>query len=53
MGSLSIVTDSCGDPRCVIATLSVDVRAFADVDDAFADAYGAWDRLLETWSARC
>jgi uncharacterized protein YhfF len=53
VGSLSIVTDSRGDPVCVIETLAVDVRAFADVDATFAYDYGEWDRTLETWRARC
>jgi uncharacterized protein YhfF len=53
VGSLSIVTDSRGDPVCVIETFAVEVKAFADVDDSFAHAYGEWDRTLETWRARC
>lgn len=53
VASLSIVTDSRGDPVCVIETLAVDVQAFADVDEAFAYDYGEWDRILETWRARC
>lgn len=53
VGSLSIVTDSRGDPVCVIETLAVDVKVFADVDATFAYDYGEWDRTLETWRARC
>ena len=53
VGSLSIVTDSRGDPVCVIETLAVDVKAFADVGEAFAYEYGEWDGTLETWRARC
>jgi uncharacterized protein YhfF len=53
VGSLSIVTDSRGDAVCVIETLTVDVKAFADVDATFACDYGEWDRTLETWRARC
>jgi uncharacterized protein YhfF len=53
VGALSILTDGRGDPVCVIETLAVDVKAFADVDAAFAYDYGEWDRTLETWRARC
>ena len=53
VGSLSIVTDSRGDPVCVIETLAVEVKAFADVDEPFAYDYGEWDRTLATWRARC
>jgi uncharacterized protein YhfF len=53
VGSLSIVTDSGGDPVCVIETLAVEVKAFADVDEPFAYEYGEWDRTLETWRAHC
>jgi uncharacterized protein YhfF len=53
VGSLSIVTDSRGSPVCVIETLAVDVKAFADVDETFAYDYGEWDRTLATWRARC
>jgi uncharacterized protein YhfF len=53
VGSLSILIDSRGDPVCVVEALTVDVKAFADVDAAFAYDYGEWDRTLETWRARC
>jgi len=53
VGSLSIVTDGRGGPVCVIETLAVEVKAFADVDEIFAYDYGEWDRTLETWRARC
>jgi uncharacterized protein YhfF len=53
VGSLSIVTDSRGDPVSVTETLAVDVKAFADVDESFAYDYGEWDRTPETWTARC
>jgi uncharacterized protein YhfF len=53
VGALSIITDGCGDPVCVVETLAVEIKAFADVDAAFAYAYGEWDRTLETWRAHC
>src|SRR5215831_13149860 len=53
VGSLSIVTDGCGEPVCVVETLTVEMKSFADVDAAFAYDYGEWDRTLETWRARC
>lgn len=53
VGSLSIVTDSNGDPVCVVETIAVDIKGFVEVDAAFAYAYGEWDRTLETWRARC
>lgn len=53
VGSLSIVIDGRGDPVCVIQTLTVDVKTFAEVDETFAYDYGEWDRTLETWRARC
>jgi len=53
VGSLSIVIDGRGDPVCVIETLAVEVKAFVDVDETFANDYGEWDRTLETWRARC
>jgi uncharacterized protein YhfF len=53
VGSLSIVTDGAGDPVCVVETIAVDIKGFAEVDAAFAYDYGEWDRTLETWRARC
>ena len=53
VGSLSIVTDGRGDPVCVVETIAVEIKAFADVDAAFANDYGEWDRTLETWRAHC
>jgi len=53
VGSLSIVTDGRGDPVCVVETIAVDMKGFADVDATFAYDYGEWDRTLETWRARC
>jgi len=53
VGSLSILTDGAGDPVCVVETIAVDIKGFAEVDTAFAYDYGEWDRTLETWRARC
>jgi uncharacterized protein YhfF len=53
VGSLSIVTDGRGDPVCVVETIAVDIKGFAEVDAAFAYDYGEWDRTLETWRAHC
>jgi len=53
VGSLSIVTDGAGDPVCVVETIAVDIKGFAEVDTVFAYDYGEWDRTLETWRARC
>ena len=53
VGSLSIVTDGHGEPVCVVETLTVDIKSFADVDATFAYDYGGWDRTLATWRAQC
>jgi uncharacterized protein YhfF len=53
VGSLSVVIDGRGDPVCVVETVAVDVKAFADVDATFAYDYGEWDRTLETWRVHC
>lgn len=53
VGSLSIVTDGRGQPVCVVETIAVEMKGFADVDAAFAYDYGEWDRTLETWRAHC
>jgi uncharacterized protein YhfF len=51
IGSLSILTDGRGDPVCVVETILMEVKAFAEVDAAFARDYGEWDRTLEGWRA--
>ena len=53
VGSRSIVTDGRGDPVCVVETIAVEIKSFAEVDAAFAYDYGEWDRTLETWRTRC
>ncbi len=53
VGSLSIVVDGRGEPVCVVETITVEIKGFAEVDAAFAYDYGEWDRTLETWRAHC
>ncbi|CAN5183612.1 hypothetical protein BH10PSE17_BH10PSE17_32510 [soil metagenome] len=48
-GSLSIVTDWSGVPCCVIETRSVDIVAFGDVDQVFAETEGEGDKSLRYW----
>jgi uncharacterized protein YhfF len=48
-GMLWIVVDSGGHPRCVIRTTRVEVRAFDEVDAAFAWDEGEGDRSLAYW----
>ena len=49
VGNLSIVLDGRGTPLCVIRTISVDVRPFGLVDEAFARVEGEGDRTLAYW----
>jgi uncharacterized protein YhfF len=49
VGDLSIVLDGRGTPLCVIRTISVDVRPFGLVDEAFAWVEGEGDRSLAYW----
>ncbi len=51
VGSLCIVINGRGDPVCVVETVSVEIKAFAEVDASFAHDYGEWDRTLESWRA--
>jgi uncharacterized protein YhfF len=53
VGSLSIVIGGRGEPICVVETITVEIKGFAEVDAAFAYDYGEWDRTLETWRAHC
>jgi len=48
-GSLSIVLDGAGRPRCVIETIEIALQPFSAVDEAFAHAYGEGDRTREWW----
>jgi uncharacterized protein YhfF len=49
VGNLSIVLDGRGSPLCVIRTISVEVRPFGLVDEAFAWVEGEGDRSLAYW----
>lgn len=49
VGDLSIVLDGRGTPLCVIRTISVEVRPFGLVDEAFAWVEGEGDRSLAYW----
>jgi uncharacterized protein YhfF len=53
VGSLSIVIDGRGEPVCMVETIAVEIKGFAEVDAAFAYDYGEWDRTLATWRAHC
>lgn len=48
-GDLSVILDGDGRPVCVIETTSVDIRPFAEVDEAFAWDEGEGDRTLPDW----
>ena len=49
VGDLSVVLDGSGEAICVIRTVSVEVRAFGLVDEAFAWVEGEGDRSLAYW----
>ncbi|MEM9462819.1 MAG: ASCH domain-containing protein [Myxococcota bacterium] len=51
VGSLSIALDGQGRPVCVVETTALEIRAFDEIDAAFAHAYGEWGRTLEGWRA--
>ncbi|MBV1758651.1 MAG: ASCH domain-containing protein [Dethiosulfatibacter sp.] len=48
-GDLDIITDFEGNPKCVIETVRVDVVAFKDVSEEFAQTEGEGDKSLEYW----
>ena len=48
-GGLSVVVDGRGEPLCVIRTVTVEVRPFGHVDEAFAWTEGEGDRSLSYW----
>ena len=50
-GQCSIILDGGGEPLCIIETVAVDVRAFREVDAAFAYDEGEDDRSLAAWRA--
>jgi uncharacterized protein YhfF len=49
VGDLSVILDGKGSPVCVIRTTEVEIRRFADVDEAFAWDEGEGDRTLQWW----
>ena len=48
VGALSIVVDGSDQPVAIVETIEVELRKLKDLDDAFAEAYGEWDRTAET-----
>lgn len=48
-GDHSVILDGAGRPICIIRTTSVDIRPYADVDEAFAWDEGEGDRTLADW----
>jgi uncharacterized protein YhfF len=48
-GDLSVVVDGRGDPICVIRTVTIEVRPFGLVDEAFAWTEGEGDGSLSYW----
>ena len=48
-GALWVITDGTGAPVSVIRTTSVEIRRWADVDEAFAFEEGENDRTLTGW----
>lgn len=48
-GLITIVLDGAGQPLCIIETMEVTVRAYQEVDAAFAAAEGEGDRSLAYW----
>jgi uncharacterized protein YhfF len=48
-GDHSIILDGDGVPICIIRTRAVEIRAFGDVDAAFAWDEGEGDRSLADW----
>lgn len=49
VGTLSIVTDSAGVPRALLAVTRVRTVPFDEVDEAHAHAEGEQDRTLASW----
>ena len=48
-GDFSIIIDWSGSPKCIIETLRVEITAFKDVDEEFAEAEGEGDGSLDFW----
>ncbi|MEM7376550.1 MAG: ASCH domain-containing protein [Pseudomonadota bacterium] len=49
VGALSVLEDGRRNPVCVVESVWVEVVRFADVDAAFARAYGETDGTLAGW----
>jgi uncharacterized protein YhfF len=52
-GALTILEDGAGRPVAVLETKLVVVEKFADIDDAFARAFGEWGGSLKSWRRQC
>lgn len=50
-GTLSVLLDGAGRPRCVVRTTEVVVKPLVEVDAAFAWDEGEGDRTRESWLA--
>lgn len=48
-GDLAVVTDWAGIAQCIIRTQSVEIRRYADIDEAFAREEGEGDLTLSWW----
>jgi uncharacterized protein YhfF len=48
-GDHSVILDGTGQPICIIRTTSVEIRAYGEVDAAFAWDEGEGDRSLADW----
>ena len=53
VGSLSIVEDGKNEPVCIVETIEMEIKPFADIDSQFAYDYGEWDRTLASWRKHC
>jgi uncharacterized protein YhfF len=49
VGKRMVVCDGSGRPRAVVETVSLEQRAFQEVDEAFARKEGEGDVTLEWW----
>ena len=49
VGSLAIIVDHAGEPRCIVETTELVERAFSEVSSEHAAAEGEGDRSLDYW----
>lgn len=49
VGSISIILDWQGNPRCIIETIKIDMYKFKDVPETFAKIEGEGDKSLKYW----